>query len=293
MSWKKYLLIAATILFSSMTIPTTISAQSSYSPQIVEYKYSYKVMHGIIQTLKKEEGMHVFEAIEEIESMPQVRAMDLYLDKLGKKVDGDDIRWTVREIYSINLDAVSELDAGKQVTSYPETIMEGVEESLSDEQIEGTIEEYIFSLSKVEVMDLYLESLEGTPTGAEARVLINDIFGVNLDGISSLEKAGISLFSKEQWIMQSEKDLFAVYTGVTDVDVYILPTEYFTEQTGLTTLPEALQERLKAIGYSYNEDVGGYYYAEPNGESVPDAFKGQTLGTLAGFIQEEYAELLQ
>ena len=70
-------------------------------------------------------------------------------------------------------------------------------------------------------------------TGVDIRGMINQIFGINLNGVSSLEGAGISLYSKGQWVLQSDKDLFVVYTGSGDLDVKVFPTEYFTKQTGL------------------------------------------------------------
>ncbi|MCA0972130.1 hypothetical protein LCM20_16100 [Halobacillus litoralis] len=276
MSWKRSSIVAIIVVLSM--IPTTIPTEAS---PIKDYKYSYKVMHGIVQVLKTEEDLHVFEAIEWAQSVPQAEAMDLYLEKLEPRIDGRDLRFTVREVFGINLQAVSDLEAGKQVKEYPDYIKDALGQ------------EDLLSLSKSEVMDLYVEALQGELSGPEIRTLINDIFGINLDGISRLEKSGISLFSKEQWIMQGERDLFAVYTGLNDVDVYIKPTAYFTEQTGMEQLPEELQQLLEEVGYWYNEDLGEYYYEHPDGESVPDAFKGQTLGTLAQYIQQEYLDLLQ
>ncbi|WP_079477620.1 hypothetical protein [Halobacillus salinus] len=282
MSWKKMLAIVV-ILIATLS-PTTISADAS---PVKDHKYSHKVMRGMMHVMKKEEGLSKCEAKDRVDSLTQVEAMDYYLKKLEPHVDGRDVQFTVRAIYGISLQKASDLDAGKQVTGYPDYITEGVEASLKHKEVD------VLELPKVKIMDLYLKSVDGDLPGAEVRVLINDIFGINLDGISRLEKAGISLWSKEQWIMHSDHDLFEVRTGRTDVDVYIVPTDYFTEQTGLTELPEDLQEKLKAIGYWYNEDIGAYYYAEPNGNSVPDPFKGQTLGTLAQFIQQEYADLLE
>lgn len=279
---KKSLAIVG-ILFATLIPTTTISTEAS---PIKDYKYSYKVMNGIVQVLKQEEGMSVFEAIDHVESMPLKEAMDSYLKKLEPNVNGRNVRFTVLDVYGINLKHASDRESGKKVTGYPDYIMEGVEASLGDEEVD------ILTLPKVEIMDLYLESVESELPGTHIRALINDIFGVNLDGISQLEKAGISIWSKEQWILHSDKDLFEVRTGSTDVDVYIVPTNYFIEQTGLTELPESLQESLTTIGYWYNDEIGAYYYEEPNGNSVPDSFKGQTLGTLAQYIQKNYAELI-
>ncbi|HHT7188219.1 TPA: hypothetical protein ACTZ5N_001480 [Bacillus cereus] len=128
-------------------------------------------------------------------------------------------------------------------------------------------------------------------TGIEIRKLINQIFGINLDGISSLDGARISLFSKGQWIVRGEQDLFVVHTGLDDVDVKVFPTNYFIEQTGLEELPEDLQQSLTRFGFYYDEKIGCYYYSNPSGEAVSDAFKGQTIGTLLKVIQHSYPSL--
>ncbi|GAB6991087.1 hypothetical protein [Paenibacillus pini] len=128
-------------------------------------------------------------------------------------------------------------------------------------------------------------------SGADIRKLINQKFGVNLDGVASLEKAKISLYSKGQWVVRNEHDLITVLTGTGDVDVKVLPTAYFMEQTGIQELPNELQQSLTSLGYSYDEEVGGYYYSNPSGKAVPDAFKGQTIGAIVQVIQQRYSDL--
>ncbi|MGP4077474.1 hypothetical protein [Halobacillus sp. K22] len=219
------------------------------------------------------------EAISIIEKMSKVEVMDRYLDSNGKKVKSTDIPRIVNQIYSIELERISALGAGKQ--GYPKEIINGVKKSLP-QCADG---EDIQAFSKLKVLDLYLKSYGKKIDGPEIRRVINQIFGINLDGISSLEGSGVSLYSKDQWISQYDQDLFVVHTGLTDVDVWIYPTEYFTEQTGLKQLPKGLQNQLKNLGYRYHEEVGALYYADPKGESVPDEFKGQTLGTLIQYIQ--------
>ncbi|HDR7514583.1 hypothetical protein AB1I92_25695 [Bacillus mobilis] len=127
--------------------------------------------------------------------------------------------------------------------------------------------------------------------GIEIRQLINQIFGINLDAISSLEGARISLFSKEQWVVRDEQDLFVVHTGLGDVDVKIFTTDYFTEQTGLGALPKSLQQSLTNFGFSCDEKAGCYYYSNPSGEAIPDAFKGQIIGTILKEIHDSYQSL--
>jgi len=128
-------------------------------------------------------------------------------------------------------------------------------------------------------------------SGTQIRLMINDIFGINLDAISALEESRISLFSKEQWVVQHERDLFLVHTGIGDIDVKILPTNYFTQQTGLTALPEELQQALAPLGFYYDENVGSFYYANPTGEAIQDSFKGQTIGTILKVIHQYYPNI--
>lgn len=142
-----------------------------------------------------------------------------------------------------------------------------------------------------EVIDLYINQYQGDLTGKEIRRMINVIFGVNLAAISSLETARISLYSKGKWVVQSEKDLFVVYTGAGDVDVKIYPTNYFTEQTGLTELPVELKETLTSLGYYFDEALNCYYYCNPIGEAISDAFKGKTMGAILNIIKQLYSDL--
>lgn len=128
-------------------------------------------------------------------------------------------------------------------------------------------------------------------SGAEVRKIINQFFGINLDAISSLDGSRISLFSKDQWVIRHDQDLFAVHTGSGDVDVKIFPTDYFTEQTGLKELPEDLRQSLSSMGFYYDEKIGSYYYSNPSGEAIPDAFKGQTIGAIRKSIRYLYQNL--
>ena len=42
-------------------------------------------------------------------------------------------------------------------------------------------------------------------------------------------------------------------------------------------LPIELINTLISLGYYFEENDGSYYYSNPTGEPVPDAFKGQTM----------------
>lgn len=140
-------------------------------------------------------------------------------------------------------------------------------------------------------IDEYLEQSENKVTGAEIRKIINLTVGINLDALSALEGAKISLYSKDQWMLQHNKDLFVVHTGTGDIDARILPTDYFTEQTGSGELPIDLINVLLSLGFYYEENLGCYYYSNPTGEPVPDAFKGQTIMAIRKVIHQSYSHL--
>ena len=134
------------------------------------------------------------------------------------------------------------------------------------------------------VIDSYLDQLWKGNNRRRSSYYDKSFFRCNLDGIDSLEKARISLYSKNQWIIQSDRDLFVVHTGTGDVDVKVFPTDFFTEQTGLTDLPNDLQQSLISLGYSFNQQVGSYSFSNPTGLAIPDAFKGQTMGAISKAI---------
>jgi len=140
-----------------------------------------------------------------------------------------------------------------------------------------------------EALDAYLNSAGGITTGASIRALINEAFGINLDALSALAGGKISIFSKNQWMLQDEEDLFAVLTGIGDIDVRIVPTDYYARQTGSAELPADLVRALSLLGYSHEASIGGCYYADPDGKPVADAFKGQTMNAIRTVIQQSYA----
>ncbi|MDN7227268.1 hypothetical protein QWY22_03345 [Planococcus liqunii] len=188
-----------------------------------------------------------------------------------EKIDGPTICTVIREVYGLDLSKAPLLDKDfeKRVTALvPNT---------SD-------------LSAAAV-DLYIEESRKPQTGPEVRALLNHIFGTNLEGISQLHERRISLYSKDQWIVQNEKDLFIVHTGKNDIDVKVIPTPYFIEKTGTQQLPEDLQQALRNLGFTYDEEIGAYYYANPSGQSVPDPFKRQTMGAIHQTIQASYTDL--
>ncbi|WP_253923971.1 hypothetical protein [Halobacillus sp. A5] len=290
--------IVASVLLSMVMTGAAVCAPSqdaevmSWKQQLKQQedlKYTAEIIEGVYKTLREKTkgSLPIEDALKTINEMPKVEIMDSYLDHFEEKVPPEKVRKIINQVYNIDLNAVSDLDAGNS-NGYPDNIIEGVKQSLNPKEVDHS---YINNLSKAEVMNLYMQTLDGKVNGDEIRALVNEIFGINLDGISHLEGSGVSLFSKNQWISQYDQDLFVVHTGLTDVDVWVYPTEYFTQETGLNELPDALQKALEEIGFSYNKEIGAYYYSNPGGTSVPDSFKEQTLGTIIEVIEAYYSDL--
>ncbi|MUT66469.1 hypothetical protein [Paenibacillus sp. NEAU-GSW1] len=166
-------------------------------------------------------------------------------------------------------------------------LMSGYDTKISSTQLLALINEsYHVELELPQAdIDHWLEGYgDSVVTGACARAMINERFSINLDALSALEGKRISLFSKNRWMLRHEHDWFAVHTGEGDVDVRIRPTPYYEEHTGSTALPERLSETLVHMGYGC--DHQGCYYANPEGQAVPDAFKGKTMMAVMQAIQE-------
>lgn len=201
------------------------------------------------------------------EDMTKVEAMDAYINSFSHKLNGNEICNGIHQIFGIQIE--SEFVLTKQRASTSSRL----------------------HLTNVEVIDTHLSQMRDQLTGSEIRILINEIFGINLDAIDSLEKTKISLFSKGQWIVHQETNLFVVHTGIGDIDAWVLPTNYFLEQTGEKELPLELQKDLVSLGYSYSSHVDGYYYSNPSGVAVPDAFKGKTMQAIQHCISVNYSSL--
>jgi hypothetical protein len=238
-------------------------------------KYPYEIKEVVKITLKKELGnRHSYTDLDDqIEVMTKVEMMDKYFESHGKEINSSEICRVIHSIFGFDLDAMP-------------ILFKVTEEQLEKHSITGDT----IPLSRI-VIDSFLEQHGKEATAAEIRGMINQIIGTNLEGISALEGSRISLFSKGQWIVRSDKDLVVVHTGPGDVDARIFPTNYFTEQTGLEDLPNDLQHSLTSLGYNYNEKIRSYYYSNPTGKAVPDSFKGQTLGAIIKVIRESYSHL--
>lgn len=265
-------------------------AAHSNSSEMLQGKQEAKYSKQVMRELREELGFDKRSAAhdDEIESMPKVEVMDLYLASFGKKIKGKEVRKAVEEVFFVDLDIISKNNYGSQVSIYPEQVMNSLRLSFNEKADSTKQDARIMKLKKSEVMDRYIKEHDEQLTGAESRILINQIFGVNLDGISTLEYSQLAISSKGQWILKSDTDLFILESSLDDVDVSVYATPYFEQVTGSNKLPESLKTKLMSLGFTYNEEKELLYYINPTGESVPDAFKGQVLGIIMGTIMREY-----
>ena len=128
----------------------------------------------------------------------KVERMDRWLENARRKLNASDIALLIELIYSFDIDSLPPCPG------------------------HGTARE---------VIERYLAECEcgfaSSPiSGPRLRRTLNETFGVNLDALSALEGSRISLFSKNQWMLRQETDLFIVHTGAGDIDVRIYPTSY-------------------------------------------------------------------
>lgn len=267
--------------------PTNANPQS-YKVQHIDQdtKYSKHVMRAVRESLGVDSKSTQMDS--KIEQMPKVDVIDRYLASFGKKVKGNEIRRAVKEIFDIDLDVVSKNDYGSKLAIYTPAIMESLRASFNVAPDFTEQDARIMDLTKNAVMDRYIKEHDYKLTGAESRKLINGIFGVNLDGISSLEHVQLGILSKGQWILKSDTDLFILESSLDDVDVSIYATPYFEGLTGSRELPESMVMQLVALGFTHYEESDLLYYKNPTGGSVPDAFKGQVMGILIKTITTEY-----
>jgi len=249
-------------------------------------KYTSKVMKVLRVSLGVDKHSTVKDDV--IRSMKKVEVMDRYMTSFGKKVKGNEVRKAVQEVFAIDLDFISKNAIGTTVSTYDPAVMETLRLSLKLDKNDTTRDTDIMKMAKNRVLDRYSKIHNDKLSSMQYRVLINQIYGVNLDGISSLEHARVSIKSKGQWILQSDQDLIILSSSLDDVEVFVAPTELYIEKTGSTQLPASLIEKLSNMGFTYDAPTNAYYYANPTGESIPDAFKGQTLGSIVGTIATEF-----
>lgn len=280
-------LIIGTLL-TGMVVSTgagIANAQSnqSHSEQHQTTKYPAKVMQEVRESL----GIHKHstELDSQIETMRQVDVMDKYLESFGKKVKGKEVRKAVQGVFNIDLDDVSKNNYGNKLVSYEPVIMETLRDSL------GLTDAQIMELPKAEVMDAYIKAQGYDLTGAERRVLINQIFGVNLDGISGLEGKQLGIYSKGAWVINTPTDLLVISSSHDDVELYVNTTDYWEQVTGTNQVPDSLKQYFVDNGFTYDEATDKYTWVNPTGESAPDAFKSQTIGNLLQTIMQVNANL--
>ncbi|WP_245827663.1 hypothetical protein [Paenisporosarcina indica] len=236
------------------------------------------IKQEIKKTLQQELVIQVSdsELNQQIEAMTKIELMDKYLSSHEEKITSSEICKAVYQIFGIDLDVVVVLD-------------KGIKELVQVSPLTN-FDNSLTSNSRVAI-DLHLKRSGNDLTGGEVRAMLNRVFGINLDGIAALENKRISLFSKGQWVVQNDKDLFIVHTGTDDLDVKVLPTDYFYELTGLDELPDQLQQALIHLGFHYDEKIGSYYFCDVNGHAIADKFKGQTLGAIREIIEKNYLHM--
>jgi len=252
-------------------------------------KYDVKVMEILRSSLGVDN--HSTELDNQIHTMKRVEVMDNFLKIFGGKLMGREVREAVQMIFGIDLEKISANNYGNKLSSYDSEIIEALRLSLNLTPDSPKVKSVIMNLSKVEVMDRFMEIYDFALTGPECRVLINQIFGVNLDGLSRLEHKQLSIYSKGAWVLQNDEDLFFVSSSFDDASLYVDTTTYYKELIGTDELPATLEENLIQLGFTYDESAGYYTYTNSIGESVPDTFKTQTIGAVIQAIQEINANL--
>ncbi|WP_262499785.1 hypothetical protein [Planococcus sp. ANT_H30] len=269
-------------VFAQETSTTVQQAQQ----QKQDTKYSKKVMEAVRVGLGEDAKSTQLDSV--INKMPKVKVMDYYVASFGKKLKGNEVRRAVDEVFSVDLNLVSKKDYGSKLSIYSDEIMKSLRVSLKEGAESTAKDAKIMKMKKNEVMDRYIKEHDYALTGATNRTLINEIYGVNLEGISGLEYLQIAIYSKGQWIIKSDQDLFMLTSSLDDVDVSISTTPYFKKVTGSDQLPPSLKSQFLAMGFTYVEETNLLYYKDPAGHSVPDQFKGQVIGLLAKTVVTQY-----
>ncbi|PID14844.1 hypothetical protein CSV63_10360 [Sporosarcina sp. P34] len=227
--------------------------------------YSYEIQNVVKSSHQLDTCMSNTELINYISKLAKIDVMDMYIDQYQDKITSLVIYEAIAQAFKFHLEQVPVLTTEKIGTfEIP---------PLTDLKT-------CSSLSSQVILDLYLAHHNHHVTGDEIRTMINHYFGMNLVGIDGLGKTRISLYSKGQWLVKDDKDLFVIHTGTKDVDVKIYCTDYFTARTGSKNLPTELLQSLASMGYSYNSQVDAYYYSNPSGLTVSNAFKGKTIDAI-------------
>ncbi|ARJ38632.1 hypothetical protein SporoP8_06975 [Sporosarcina ureae] len=229
--------------------------------------YSYEVQNIVKSSHQLDTRISETELLDYISKLAKIDVMDMYIDqyKYKDKVTSPVIYEAIAQAFKFHLERVPVLTTEKIGTF--------VIPPLTDLKT-------CSSLPSQVILDLYLAHHNHHVTGDEVRTMINHYFGMNLVGIDGLGKTRISLYSKGQWLVKDDLDLFVIHTGTMDVDVKIYCTDYFMARTGSKNIPIELQQSLASLGYSYNAQVDAYYYSNPSGLTVSNAFKGKTIDAI-------------
>ncbi|MNV75472.1 hypothetical protein D3C71_1687600 [compost metagenome] len=169
--------------------------------------------------------------------------------------------------------------------------MQGVRQDLGLSSSDTSQDAYIMSLSKNDVMDKFLNSYGSVILGTDSRRIINYIFGVNVTGLSGLEHARLSVYSKGQWVLNNPTNVLIISSSKHDIDLYVAATDYYASQLGTYSVPVDLKNSLLALGFTYDATTEILTYHSTNGESVPDSLKVTVMGLLVTCINTNLSNL--
>lgn len=277
----------STIILATVVLKKKQTKNNHLQP-IIPTKYHYDIMSVLRESLGSSPRSIAHDHI--INKMTKINVIERYFSFTDLPITSDRFKRVLNQVFGLNLNKISEDGEGAKLFIYPEEIMVCLRKKFS--QINSTIEldQHIMNLKKSEVMDIFIKT-NNSKTYEDMITIIKLIYGINLQGISSLEHSRISLYTKNQWLLKNDRDLFVVYTGKGDIDVRVYPTTYYIEKTGLNEIPLTLQHALNTIGFTYKREFHAYYYKNINGETVPDSFKGQTLRAIRSVIETELKDL--
>ncbi|KGP70810.1 hypothetical protein [Pontibacillus yanchengensis] len=298
-----YLLTGIMSLGQESVLAETDVKETSQQETLHKY-YPTEIMEPVRKSMRI--NKHSTEKDEVIMSRPKVEILERYYFGENKPKVGYDVKRAVEAIYGYDLDEISSYlyhAADKSFSrvstntinqeQYSAEIMKGVRKSLGIKEDSTSMDEQIMAMPKAKVFEHYFNGTANEKYAQEAKEVILNIYGINLQQISGLKNMGISIASKGIWITHSETDLFVIHSTTDDVGVKIYPTEYFKSSTGTSNLPNDVKNQIKELGFSYDNQIGAYYYENPKGVSVPDQFKGKVVQSLITEIKSEYAYLVK
>jgi hypothetical protein len=274
--------LLALISFLILSIAAiVVTDKKKISSRLDTSKYPIPIMAVIRKSLGVSSFSGEYDHI--INGMSKIHVLKQFIEQVEIPITGLFFREAVYHVFGLNLNKISDEGEGAKLSIYSDEIMEGLRLALNIKNPTTESTKTIMSFKKAEVMDIYLKTYN-IDTFEQMIRIVNLVYGINLPGISSLEDSRISLYSKNQWLLQKDTNLFVVYTGKGDIDVKVYPTPYYNKQTGLTELPKELQKALLDLGFRFDVEKEAYYYKNPSGETVSDSFKGQTLKAIRAVV---------